>query len=323
MALKYAQEFYGTDELIAELLNKAGIAEEHLRPRIGDYSYVDTQSCISSHHALFVGVPPLLKFGYHDVQEFSESVLDILTKEAPNTRHLLMTIHGVGFGLDEIEAFSAQFSGYIRAIQRGRIPTALEYITIVDRNLGRVERLRQALEQDLELADFAFKIRERWAYSLDVLHLNDIFKKQQSSTRSIESLEIESEAKPHVFVAMPFKKDMDDIFYYGIQQPVRAAGFLCERVDQDTFIGGILDQVKKKIDTAAVVIAELSGANPNVYLEVGYAWGKGRPTILLARNEEELRFDVRDQRCLKYERIRDLEEVLNRELKELKSKGVF
>ena len=94
---------------------------------------------------------------------------------------------------------------------------------------------------------------------MDVLHLNDIFKKQQSSTRSIESLEIESEAKPHVFVAMPFKKDMDDIFYYGIQQPVRAAGFLCERVDQDTFIGGILDQVKKKIDTAAVVIAELRG----------------------------------------------------------------
>jgi nucleoside 2-deoxyribosyltransferase len=81
--------------------------------------------------------------------------------------------------------------------------------------------------------------------------------------------------------------------------------------------------VKKKIDTAAVVIAELSGANPNVYLEVGYAWGKGRPTILLAKNEEELRFDVRDQRCLKYERIRDLEEILNRELKELKSKGFF
>ena len=122
---------------------------------------------------------------------------------------------------------------------------------------------------------------------------------------------------------MPFKKDMDDIFYYGIQQPVRAAGFLCERVDQDAFIGGILDQVKKKIDTAAVVIAELSGANPNVHLEVGYAWGKGRPTILLVKDEEELRFDVRDQRCLKYERIRDLEEVLNRELNELKFKGVF
>jgi len=124
-----------------------------------------------------------------------------------------------------------------------------------------------------------------------------------------------------VFVAMPFKKDMDDVFYYGIQQPVRSAGLLCERVDQEAFIGDILDQVKKKIETAAVVIAELSGANPNVYLEVGYAWGNGRPTILLIKDDQELRFDVRGQRCLKYQRIMELEESLKKELKELKSRG--
>jgi DNA-directed RNA polymerase alpha subunit len=34
-----------------------------------------------------------------------------------------------------------------------------------------------------------------------------------------------------------------------------------------------------------------------------------------------LRFDVRSQRCLKYERIRDLEDSLKKELNELKSKG--
>ena len=120
---------------------------------------------------------------------------------------------------------------------------------------------------------------------------------------------------------MPFKKDMDDVFYYGIQHPARAAGFICERVDQEAFIGDILNQVKKKIETAAVVIAEITGANPNVYLEIGYAWGKGRPTLLLLKDEQELRFDVRNQRCLKYERIKDLEEALSKELKELKSKG--
>ena len=52
---------------------------------------------------------------------------------------------------------------------------------------------------------------------------------------------IKTKAKPHVFVAMPFKEDMDDIFFYGIQKPVRAAGFLCERVDQEAFIGDVLD----------------------------------------------------------------------------------
>ncbi len=122
---------------------------------------------------------------------------------------------------------------------------------------------------------------------------------------------------------MTEEKDMDDVFYYGIQQPVRAAGFLCERVDQEAFLGDILDRVKQKIETAAVVIAELTGANPNVYLEIGYAWGKGVPALLLLKDGQELRFDVRGQRCLKYERIRDLEESLAKELQGLKSQGLI
>lgn len=128
---------------------------------------------------------------------------------------------------------------------------------------------------------------------------------------------------PHVFVAMPFRKDMDDVFYYGIQRPVHAAGFLCERIDQDSFTGDILDRVKKRIETAAIVIAELSGANPNVYLEVGYAWGKGRPTVLLVKDPQELCFDVRGQRCLTYERIMELEESLTKELRGLVCKGLI
>jgi hypothetical protein len=58
-------------------------------------------------------------------------------------------------------------------------------------------------------------------------------------------------------------------------------------------------------------------ANPNVYLEVGYAWGRGRPTILLVRDLKELKFDVAAYRCLVYRNIRDLETQLSRELQHL------
>jgi len=47
------------------------------------------------------------------------------------------------------------------------------------------------------------------------------------------------------------------------------------------------------------------------------------PTLLLLKDGQELRFDVRGQRCLKYERIRDLEESLAKELQELKSQGLI
>ena len=132
-----------------------------------------------------------------------------------------------------------------------------------------------------------------------------------------------SEAKPHAFVAMPFTRQMDDVYYFGIEAPVHAAGMLCERVDQASFTGHILDQIRERIETASVVIADLTGANPNVYLEVGYAWGKGRPTILLVQDVSDLRFDVKSQRCLVYDRIIDLARLLSTELQHLHQRGLL
>jgi hypothetical protein len=59
-----------------------------------------------------------------------------------------------------------------------------------------------------------------------------------------------------------------------------------------------------------VVVADMSGSNPNVYLEVGYAWGKGVPTLLVARDGEELKFDVKTHRCVYYKNISHLRKQL-------------
>jgi hypothetical protein len=78
-----------------------------------------------------------------------------------------------------------------------------------------------------------------------------------------------------------------------------------------------LDRVKNRIDTAALIVADLTGANANVYLEVGYAWGRGRPTLLIARSGDDLKFDVRGHRCIIYENIVDLSKKLSNDLKAL------
>lgn len=129
------------------------------------------------------------------------------------------------------------------------------------------------------------------------------------------------EKRPHVFVAMPFKVEMEDIYHYGILSAVTANGFECERVDKTAFTGDVLQRIKNSIETAVAVIAELSGENPNVHLELGYAWGRNIPTILLLRNGEELCFDVRGQRCLIYDSIKRLESELAEELTRLKDNG--
>jgi hypothetical protein len=113
---------------------------------------------------------------------------------------------------------------------------------------------------------------------------------------------------------MPFGEDFADVYHYGIQSAVHAAGLLCERVDAISFTGDIVERVKTSIESSELVVADLTGSNANVYLEVGYAWGCGRPTILVARDADHLRFDVRGQRCLVYKTIKMLEELLTIEI---------
>ncbi len=315
VALKYAQSFFGADKIVAYALNKSGISYKDISPQVGDTLYLETRQGIHAPYVLFVGVPPLWEFGYQEIREFAVTVLNFLSQKAPTTRHLAMTIHGAGYGLDEVESLLAQFAGCLEVIQNGNAPSELEYISIVEINSDRVRRLRYGFEKNISGMENVSKVRNRWAYRLDVPKKSENrLKKYLRGATSIESAGAKSKEKPHAFVAMPFRKDMEDIYYYGIQRAVHANNLLCERVDQEAFTGDILERVKKKIETANVVIAELSGANPNVYLEVGYAWGKEIPTVLLVRKPDELCFDVRGQRCLKYEIIKELEEALTKEL---------
>ena len=113
-------------------------------------------------------------------------------------------------------------------------------------------------------------------------------------------------AKRHVFVAMPYAEEFEDVYEFGIYGPVRRCGFICERVDQAAFTGDILQRIRQRIETADLVIADLSGARPNVYLEVGYAWGKGIPVVFVARDGQEPHFDVKAHRCLYYRTIKQL-----------------
>jgi len=164
---------------------------------------------------------------------------------------------------------------------------------------------------------FAVQVGDVTTFEADVIVLRFV-QSLYGADRAVAEALGKNAYKPHIFVAIPFTEEMDDVYHYGIRAPVNAAGYLCERADLTPFTGDILERIKSRIETASLVIAELTTANPNVFLEVGYAWGKKRPTILLVRDAEKLPFDVRGQRCLVYSRIRDLEEALVRELQGLK-----
>jgi hypothetical protein len=113
---------------------------------------------------------------------------------------------------------------------------------------------------------------------------------------------------------MPFSEEFQNVYEYGIYPAVRNCSFICERVDETHFTGDVLCRIREGIEGASLVIADLTEGRPNVYLEVGYAWGRGVPVILVAKKGEQLHFDVSTHRCLFYGKfsqfVQDLEKLI-------------
>lgn len=325
IALKYARSFHGADLAVSRRLIDAGESFARLQPEVGERVLVGSRGQVSARRVLLVGTPTLGDFRYAAIRDFSSSTLRYLSKEAPDTGWLAMTIHGPGYGLDEGEALRAQVGGYLDALADGAIPAGLHRISVVEKRESRAFRLWQALETVLrERPDLERAADGAWPLRVPLKKAKPSAAPTPARVEPVAAPAGKaSETKPHAFVAMPFTRQMDDVYYFGIEAPVHAAGLLCERVDQASFTGHILDQIRERIETASVVIADLTGANPNVYLEVGYAWGKGRPTILLVQDVNDLRFDVKSQRCLVYDRIIDLARLLSNELQHMHHRGLL
>ena len=305
VVLKYAQDFYGADKLIANLLSKKGKRIKDIAPSVGEHLILQTFGKIRAKSVIFIGVPILYKFRYGRIREFSREAMRIIGSELPGISSVAMTIHGIGAGLDEEECFLSQLGGILDAYREGLITPNLKKIMIVEINEKRAKRLEELLNENV--------LKDIFTKDNTIVPDSNIDQKIQK----IDEAGNQSEAKPHIFVAMPFSKKFNDVYEFGIKMPVKTAGFICERIDETYFSGSILKRIKSRIDTSKVVIADLSGANPNVYLEVGYAWGKGHLTILLVDDPGCLEFDVKDQRCIVYDSIVELKEKLEREIQEI------
>jgi hypothetical protein len=299
LVLKYAQALSGLDATVASALERHGVFVQALLPKPGGFELIPTSGAIAAPSVLFVG---LSVFDYVGIRDFAFRALSALAQALPSAARVALAIHGPGYALDESESFRAEMAGLLDALRSGRYPPALEEIIVVARSPGRTQRLSVLLTSILP---------SRTVGGRDVL--GDIV--PVATLRALSDAGEGSLSKRHVFVAMPFAREFDDRFHYGIQQAAQNAGFLCERADLASFIGLSLDWIKERIDTASFVIADLTSANPNVYLEVGYAWGRGIPTIFLVSEQDDLKFDVRGHRCLVYSgSIHTLEQLLTKEL---------
>jgi nucleoside 2-deoxyribosyltransferase len=111
---------------------------------------------------------------------------------------------------------------------------------------------------------------------------------------------MEEEPKVFAFVLMPFDKEFDDIYKLGIKETATQLGMFAERVDEQIFREGILERIYRQIDVADMILADMSGQNPNVFYEVGYAHARGKLCILMTKDASDIPFDLKHHRHIVY-----------------------
>lgn len=131
--------------------------------------------------------------------------------------------------------------------------------------------------------------------------------------------------KPKLFVVMPFSEPFDSL-YRDVIKPVaerKELDFKVDRVDEIYGPGVVLDDIRRQINEAHVVVADVSVPNPNVFYELGYAHALNKPAVLLARRSRDevttLPFDIRAYRVVFYDDTiggkKRVEEELERNLR--------
>jgi hypothetical protein len=114
--------------------------------------------------------------------------------------------------------------------------------------------------------------------------------------------------RPTCFVVMPFSLDYSDRLWNDILRPaIEDAGFVAVRGDEIQRAGQVLEDITVSLHDAEIVIGDITGSNPNVLYEIGYAHALQKRTILLHYAEKDsnwtrkLPFDISGMRILPFD----------------------
>ncbi|MCE9592367.1 MAG: hypothetical protein K8S99_17825 [Planctomycetes bacterium] len=102
-----------------------------------------------------------------------------------------------------------------------------------------------------------------------------------------------------VAVMMPFIADFQGVFD-AIKKACKTADFRCMRVDGIWEESTIIQDIFNLLIRARIVVVDFSGRNPNVMYETGIAHTLGKLVIPISQSLDDVPFDMKHHRVLKY-----------------------
>jgi hypothetical protein len=102
------------------------------------------------------------------------------------------------------------------------------------------------------------------------------------------------------FVIMPFGGQFDSTYKSVLVPAIGAAGYKPVRGDEVYSIRPVIEDVFQEIRTASVLVADVTGNNPNVNYELGVAHGLNKSVVIIGQGIEVAPFDIRHLRTIVY-----------------------
>lgn len=97
-------------------------------------------------------------------------------------------------------------------------------------------------------------------------------------------------------VLMSFRKELDSHFLL-IKDCGERLGFTVYRVDSHRFSGNIVEAIAKALSNADLIVADLTGNNPNVMYELAIAHSLGKKVLIVTDDRNAIPFDVATYRA--------------------------
>lgn len=123
--------------------------------------------------------------------------------------------------------------------------------------------------------------------------------KLNSFLRSAGLTEADIELERMVFVLTPFHPKYQEQ-YDVIKSVCEKSGFRCIRGDEQKFSSDIFPHVLKNIVKARLIIANLTGRNPNVLYELGLAHALDKTTIIVSKLLDDIPVDIKSKKIVTF-----------------------
>lgn len=219
------------------------------------------------------------------------TTIDICRKAIHNPSYLLWLLRAHSIeSFDQLRAFfgNINFVDYI--------PDSLRRLR--DGGLIEWDEKTEGGTDHIRINTACFKILDTLGASLtelanrtnNTIFVEPLFPRPYSSINSAD-----------VFVLMPFTQELKPVYDDHLKKTCNSCDLTVVRADDFFNAHDVMRDVWTAIYQSKIVIADCTGRNPNVFYEMGIAHTIGKPVVLITQSKNDVPFDIRYMRYIKYD----------------------